>query len=86
MKFSTTLLMFCLLLAGYATLLNSPTTSAILHGDAAHSAQTEDWLHTELYFGSGLIDDAMHAIKEIRWREFLDREVTVGADRKRIHF
>ena len=76
MKIFTTLMMSCLLLSSCATLPNSPSTTATLHGDAAHPAQTEDWLRTELYFGVGSIDDESHAVNEIRWREFLDREVT----------
>ena len=76
MKSCAALIMSCLLLSSCATLPNSPTTNATLHGDAAHPIQTEDWLRTELYFGIGAIDDETHAINEMRWREFLDREVT----------
>lgn len=52
------------------------TASATLHGDAAHPAQTQNWLRTELYFGIGPADRPDQGVSEAQWREFLDREVS----------
>lgn len=51
-------------------------SSATLHGDPAHPAQTQGWVDTRLYFGLGLADDASSGISEQHWRAFLDAEVT----------
>ncbi|MDW2982639.1 MAG: DUF3574 domain-containing protein [Rhodanobacter sp.] len=55
-----------------------PTTrpGAVLHGDAAHPAQTVGWVDTRLYFGLGLADQPEHGVSEQTWREFLDSEVS----------
>ncbi len=47
-----------------------------LAGDAAHPGQTSGWVDTKLYFGLGLADQPDRGVSEVRWREFLDREVT----------
>jgi hypothetical protein len=52
----------------------SPTT-AELRGDAARP-EAAHWLRNELYFDIGSADAADDGISEIRWRAFLDREVT----------
>ncbi|WP_428313241.1 DUF3574 domain-containing protein [Hydrocarboniphaga sp.] len=50
--------------------------SSRLQGDAAHPAQAQNWIRTELYFGTGPADDAHQGIDEAAWRAFLDREIT----------
>lgn len=55
---------------------SASTASATLQGDAAHPAQTQNWLRTELYFGIGLVDQPDKGISDAQWREFLDREVS----------
>jgi hypothetical protein len=62
------------LLAGCAT--QPGVADAVLHGDAAHPAQTQGWVDTRLYFGLGLADQPQQGISEQAWREFLDREVS----------
>jgi hypothetical protein len=49
--------------------------SSTLQGDAARPAQAQ-WLRTELYFSVGSIDGQAGAVNPVRWREFLDKEVT----------
>ncbi len=49
--------------------------TAALQGDAARPASAQ-WVRSELYFGVGPVDVADGGIGEIRWRAFLDREVT----------
>jgi hypothetical protein len=51
-------------------------TAPTLSGDSAHPGQTSGWVDTRLYFGLGPADQLDHGISEIKWREFLDREVT----------
>ncbi len=51
-------------------------TAPTLQGDAAHPARTAGWLDTRLYFGLGPADHPEQGISEIKWRDFLDREVT----------
>ncbi len=71
--FASALLSTALLSACATT---APTTSATLHGDAAHPAQTQGWVETRLYFGLGLVGDDAHGVSEQGWRDFLDAEVT----------
>ena len=47
-----------------------------LTGDPAHPGQTSGWVDTRLYFGLGPADHPEQGMSEIRWREFLDKEVT----------
>ncbi|HXN36182.1 MAG TPA: DUF3574 domain-containing protein [Opitutaceae bacterium] len=46
-----------------------------LKGDAARP-EAAHWLRSELYFGAGPADVQDGGIAEIRWRGFLDKEVT----------
>jgi hypothetical protein len=52
-----------------------PTAPAALQGDAAHPAAAH-WLRSELYFGIGPADSPDEGLREIKWRAFLDKEVT----------
>jgi hypothetical protein len=66
-------------LAGCAHRPAAPSASAAaptLTGDPAHPGQTLGWVDTRLYFGLGPADHPEQGISEVRWREFLDREVT----------
>jgi Protein of unknown function (DUF3574) len=49
--------------------------TATLQGDAARP-EAAHWIRNELYFGVGTVDAPDDGISEIRWRAFLDREVT----------
>jgi hypothetical protein len=49
--------------------------TAALQGDSARPAAAH-WLRSELYFGLGPADAPDGGIGEMRWRAFLDREVT----------
>ncbi len=51
----------------------APTAS--LRGDPARPGSAH-WLRSELYFAIGAIDDPDQGVREMRWRAFLDREVT----------
>lgn len=53
-----------------------PAVSSTLQGDAAHPAQTQNWVDTRLYFGLGPADHPEQGIGEAQWRAFLDKEVT----------
>lgn len=53
----------------------SQQATATLQGDPARP-EAAHWLRNELYFGVGTLDAADDGIGEIRWRAFLDREVT----------
>ena len=53
---------------------DAPAT-ATLKGDAARP-EAARWLRNELYFGVGTFEGPDDGIGEIRWRAFLDREVT----------
>lgn len=68
------LVLLAALLAGCGT--PTATPGAVLHGDAAHPAQTRGWVDTRLYFGLGLADQPEQGVSEQAWREFLDREVS----------
>ena len=68
------LVLLAALLVGCATPATRP--GAVLHGDAAHPAQTVGWVDTRLYFGLGLADRPEHGVSEQAWREFLDSEVS----------
>jgi hypothetical protein len=52
----------------------APAT-ATLQGDAARP-EAAHWIRNELYFGVGTFDAPDDGMIEIRWRAFLDREVT----------
>ncbi len=53
----------------------SAQAAATLHGEARRPAAATHWRRTELYFGIDLKDgDA--AAADLRWQQFLDREVT----------
>jgi hypothetical protein len=49
--------------------------TAALKGDAARP-EAAHWVRSELYFGAGPVDVPDGGIAEIRWRGFLDKEVT----------
>jgi hypothetical protein len=49
--------------------------TAALQGDPARP-ETARWLRSELYFSVGPLEAPDDDIREIRWRAFLDREVT----------
>jgi hypothetical protein len=49
--------------------------TAALQGDAGHPGAAR-WLRSELYFGVGSADLADGGVGEMRWRAFLDKEVT----------
>lgn len=74
-----------LLLAGLFLALSSaplpaladapPAAPAALQGDAARPAAAH-WLRSELYFGIGPVDSPDEGMRELKWRAFLDKEVT----------
>jgi hypothetical protein len=49
--------------------------TATLQGDAARP-EAARWMRCELYFGIGTFDAPDDGVAEMRWRGFLDREVT----------
>lgn len=49
--------------------------TAALRGDASRP-EAAHWVRSELYFGAGPVDLRDGGMAEIRWRAFLDREVT----------
>lgn len=49
--------------------------TAALQGDPARP-EAAHWLRSELYFAIGTVDAPDEGVHEIRWRAFLDREVT----------
>ena len=55
---------------------SAPAGAPTLIGDSAHPGQTQGWVDTKLYFGLGPADHPEQGISEIKWRDFLDREVT----------
>lgn len=63
-----------LTLSGPSFAVPAPATPT-LQGDAAHPGAAH-WLRSELYFGLGSADVTDGGVGEIRWRSFLDREVT----------
>jgi len=54
---------------------DAPVTAA-LQGDAARPASAQHWLRSELYFGIGPVEMPDGGVGEMKWRAFLDREVT----------
>ncbi len=64
-----------LLLARTGIADSPPQATAALQGDAAHPGAAH-WLRSELYFGIGPLDVPDGGVGELRWRAFLDREVT----------
>jgi hypothetical protein len=77
---NTRILPLAALAAAFVTLsvtapaVPAPTTPT-LKGDAAHP-DAAHWVRSELYFGLGAADVNDGGVAEIRWRAFLDREVT----------
>jgi hypothetical protein len=51
-------------------------TAPTLQGDPSHPGQTQNWVDTKLYFGLGPAGHPDQGISELKWRDFLDREVT----------
>jgi hypothetical protein len=49
--------------------------TAALKGDAARP-EAARWVRSELFFGAGPVDVQDGGVAEIRWRGFLDKEVT----------
>jgi hypothetical protein len=75
-----TALVICSLLALASSVrmagADSPdAATAALKGDAARP-ETARWVRSELYFGAGPVDVPDGGVAEIRWRGFLDKEVT----------
>ncbi len=74
------LLCFAALTAGCAHRASAPPAAAVaaptLTDDRAHPGRTAGWVDTRLYFGLGPADHPDQGISEVRWRDFLDREVT----------
>ncbi|MDG2516861.1 DUF3574 domain-containing protein [Lysobacter soli] len=59
----------------FAAALNGCATTASMHGDASRPAQSSGWIRSELYFAVGN-EDGTGVIDDVRWRAFLDAEVT----------
>ncbi len=53
----------------------APVTAA-LQGDPARPASAQHWVRSELYFGIGPVEVPDGGVGEMKWRAFLDREVT----------
>jgi len=53
----------------------APATPA-LHGDAARPAYAQHWIRSELFFGIGSAEVPDAGVGEMKWRAFLDKEVT----------
>ena len=75
MKFRSMLLWGLVALQAACATPQGPA-SAVLHGDAAHPAQAQGWVDTQLYFGLGLADQPQQGVSEQAWRDFLDSEVS----------
>jgi hypothetical protein len=79
MKHKSALIAAALLLAAVAARLAvaDPATPvpAAMQGDPARP-ESAHWIRSELYFAIGPVDAPEYDIREIRWRAFLDREVT----------
>jgi hypothetical protein len=54
---------------------SSAQATPALQGNAARPPAAQ-WLRSELYFGVGDLDISDNGMGEMRWRAFLDREVT----------
>jgi len=50
--------------------------TAALQGDAARPAYAQHWLRSELYFAIGPVEVPDGGVGEMKWRAFLDKEVT----------
>jgi hypothetical protein len=78
MKIKSALLL-CALVAfpsiGLVAADSATQATAALKGDAARP-EAARWVRSELYFGVGPADVQDGGIAEIRWRAFLDKEVT----------
>jgi hypothetical protein len=78
MKITIALLLAALLAVSLTcrdVLADPPQATATLHGDAARP-EAARWLRCELYFGVGTFGAPDDGVSEMRWRAFLDREVT----------
>jgi hypothetical protein len=53
----------------------APAVTATLQGDTARP-EAAHWIRCELYFGVGSFGAPDDGVSEMRWRSFLDREVT----------
>lgn len=81
MQLRTLLMLLCLSGAacGCATRQAPPLSAATaptLTGDLSHPNVARGWVDTRLYFGLGPADHPDQGVTELRWRTFLDREVT----------
>jgi hypothetical protein len=54
---------------------DQPRASMGANEDPAHPGSAH-WIRCELYFGVGALDAQDDGVSEMRWRSFLDREVT----------
>jgi hypothetical protein len=78
MKMKSRLLLVAVVAISFAlhhVLADQPQASAELKGDPARP-ESARWLRCELYFGIGTLDAQDDGVGEMRWRSFLDREVT----------
>jgi|ERR1700677_458244 Protein of unknown function (DUF3574) len=79
MKLKSALVLAALLalsVAARVAVADSPQqATAALQGDAARPPAAQ-WLRGELYFGIGDLEVSDRSAGEMRWRAFLDREVT----------
>jgi hypothetical protein len=79
MKNKSTFLALVFVALAFASLravANPPTAAtATLQGDSARP-EAAHWLRCELYFGVGAFGAPDDGVGEMRWRAFLDREVT----------
>jgi hypothetical protein len=79
MKLNSALLIAALVAfasAGSVLFADAPATpTASLRGDAARP-EAAHWLRSELYFGASPFGVSDGGVAEMRWRAFLDREVT----------
>lgn len=64
-----------LLMTRFAPAQAPAQTGAALEGDRSHPGAAH-WLRSELYFGVGSAEISDQGVAEIRWRSFLDKEVT----------
>jgi hypothetical protein len=79
MKFNSVLLIAAFVTfasTGPVSSADTPSTAtAALKGDAARP-EAAHWLRSELYFGSSPVGVQDGGVAEMRWRAFLDKEVT----------
>jgi Protein of unknown function (DUF3574) len=53
-----------------------PPLAAATVSEGSARPESAHWLRCELYFGIGTLDAQDDGVSEMRWRSFLDREVT----------